>query len=135
MLERPLGVPAESNPELKVIVELRTVRGDAAKGTRPYVCIDRVKYTNESLASMPEAIGHKLIVQIDVRDMRTVRGHLESGVDVGVLTASKAWASHCHSRTVRRAINSILAGRELEIPKSDDPIDAFVLYKRKQVAK
>jgi hypothetical protein len=45
----------------------------------------------ESLGSMPEAIGHKLIVQIDARDMRTVRGHLESGEDVGILTASKAW--------------------------------------------
>ena len=129
MLARPLGVPAESNSELEVVVELRTVRGDAAKGTRPYVCIDRVKYTNESLTSMPEAIGHKLVVQIDVRDMRTVRGHLESGEDVGILTASKAWSGHRHSRAVRKAINSIIAGRELEIPKSDDPIKAFVLYK------
>jgi hypothetical protein len=34
--------------------------------------------------------------------MRTVRGHLESGEDVGILTASKAWSGHCHSRTVRR---------------------------------
>ncbi len=125
MLERPLGVPAESNSELEVVVEQKIVRGDAAKGMRPYVCIGR----------KPEAIGQKLIVQIDARDMRTVRGHLESGEDVGILTASKAWSGHCHSRTVRRAMNSILAARALEIPKSEDPIEALVLYKREQLAK
>jgi hypothetical protein len=135
MLERPLGVPAESNSELEVVVEQKIVRGDAAKGMRPYVCIDRVKYTNESLGRKPEAIGQKLIVQIDARDMRTVRGHHESGEDVGILTASKAWSGHCHSRTVRRAMNSILAARALEIPKSEDPIEALVLYKREQLAK
>jgi putative transposase len=135
MLERPLAVPAESNSERELVVEQTIVRGNTAKGQRPYVCIDRVKYTNESLASMPEAIGHKLIVQIDARDMRTVRGHLESGEDVGILTASKAWWGHGHSRIVRRAINSILARRALEIPKSDDPIEVFGLHKREQLAK
>ncbi len=132
MLERPLGVPAESNSGLEVVVEQKIVRGDAAKGTRPYVCIDQVKYTNESLASMPEAIGHKLIVQFDARDMRTVRGHLESGEDVGILTASKTWSGQRHSRATRKAIISLSAKRRTQTTMADYPLDAFVRSKLEQ---
>jgi hypothetical protein len=103
MVERPLRVRAESNPDVGVVVEQRTDRGDTAKGQRPYVCIDSVKYTTESLGSMPEAIGHRILVEIDARDMRTVHGHLKSRGDIGVLTAT----TRRRTRRVQHGLNHL----------------------------
>lgn len=105
MLEMSLRVPPEPKSEPEVVVEQRIVRGDAAKGRRPHVTIDRVDYTNDLLASLPAAIGRKILVRICPSDMRTVHGSFESGQDIGVLSASGVWSRHCHSRAIRKAIN------------------------------
>ena len=97
MSEKTSGVPTENSLQADVVVEQRTIRGNAARGQRPHVCIDQVKYTNALLASMPAAVGRILLVRIDQRDMRSVHGYLETGEDIGVLSVTACGLS-IHTR-------------------------------------
>jgi hypothetical protein len=135
MLEISLRVPHESKSEPNVVVEQRIVQGDAARGKHPYVIIDRVNYTNEALASMPAAIGRKILVRIDPSEMRTVHGRFESGEDIGTLAASGEWSRHHHTRAIRKAINSLHDVKARSVPESHSSLEAFVRSKKEKRSK
>jgi hypothetical protein len=114
-----------SNDEPDIIVECRTVRGSLTRGRRPHVCIDRVVYSNPRLANMSTAVESKLLLRIDENDMRAIRAQLESGEDLGILTAFGDWSRVPHSRAIRRSINNHLVRRMTTIPSARDQLNAL----------
>lgn len=112
---------------LPVIKEC-TVRGGRTSGRRPYVEIDRARYTNPVLAQSAALIGRKLIVEIDEDDMRFVKAYLEDGSELGMLKAGGKWWVTKHSRKTRKIINSLISKRILIISSQDDPIQVYLKY-------
>ncbi|PTU78650.1 hypothetical protein DBO86_13050 [Pseudomonas indoloxydans] len=116
----------ESSQTTLTIKETPTVRGSIADGRRPYVQIDRVKYTNPTLARIAGLIGKKIVIEINEQDMRSVTAFLTSGESIGVLRAVGKWGRTPHNRQTRKAINSLVSRRLLALSQIDDPILAYI---------
>lgn len=127
-LPRPLPPPTACQPDLGIVAERRTVRGSQQNGRRPYICIDRVNYTNPLLAKSMGLINQELLVHIDASDMRTVRAYFTSGEELGTLSASGGWARTKHTREMRQLINSLRDSGQLTIHAGQDPIEAALSY-------
>ncbi len=108
--------------------EWRYVRGSRKSGRRPYIQIDRVKYSNDVLRNAPQLIGTRVAVDIDEDDLRTVEAFAPSGASLGVLRASRRWRYTKHSRRTRRAINSLLAKKLLFESENPDIVRAYLGY-------
>lgn len=102
------------------------VRGGRATGRRPYIQIDRVRYTSPILAEASELIGQTLIINIDEEDMRQVKAFLRNGQELGFLTAHGKWSVTKHDRRTRREINSLLNRRILILSEFDDPVISYL---------
>lgn len=124
-LVRTLPPAGNLQPELGIMVEQATVRGDQEEGRRPYIQLDRAVYTNHLLARSPGMIGRRLVLHIDERDMRTVRAFLQDGAEIGVLKARGGWSLTPHSRDTRRMVNSLMDTGELQVARDVDPIVTF----------
>lgn len=83
----------------------RTVRGNAAKGRRPYIQFEDERYTSQVLARMPELIGTELTIIADTEDLRTIKAFLPDGAELGILDATGKWSHTPHSLATRRAGN------------------------------
>jgi hypothetical protein len=79
-------------------------------------------------------IGQKLRIYFDPRDIRVIHAFFEDGSELGVLTASKPWCYTPHSLRVRQEIFRLKALGKLRYKDGDDPIEAWVKYKRRQSA-
>ena len=127
-LPRPLPPPTACQPDIGIVVERKTVRGNKEQGRRPYVCIDRVNYTSPLLAKSMALIGRELLIHIDESDIRTVRAFFASGEELGLLVASSGWARTRHTREMRKLVNSLRSSGELSIHEGQDPIEALLAY-------
>lgn len=134
-LPRSLPPPTCSQPELGITVETRFVRGNREAGRRPYVEIDRVHYTNPVLANAMGMIGKKLRLHVRESNLCTVTAYLESGEEIGVLTAQGAWGRVPHTREMRKQINALIDARELANVPGDDPVQKLLSYYAAQVVK
>lgn len=114
------------------IKEFVTVRGSTDDGRKPYVQIDRVRYTNPTLRSAVSLIGKEIVVEIDEQDMRQVHAFLSTGESIGVLRAHGKWGRVPHNRQTRKAINSLITKRLLSITEADDPIQVYLEYLGRQ---
>lgn len=103
------------------------------KGVRPFIQIDRVRYSNQILRSSIWLKGTVLSVEIDEHDMRTVRAFLPNGSLLGVLTASGKWSQTKHSRKTRIAINQLKAQRLITIGEMDDPVEYYLRFLNRQI--
>ena len=113
------------------IIPLRkecTIRGGKSSGRRPYVEIDRVRYTNPVLAQFGALIGQKLIVEIDEDDMRFAKAYLSNGAELGFLKAGSRWGLSKHSRKTRKIINSLVTKKILVVSGFDDPIQTYMNF-------
>jgi putative transposase len=108
--------------------EFVIVRGSISSGRRPYVTIDKVRYTSNILAEAGDLIGTRLTVDIDEDDMRQVKAFLPNGAELGFLIAGGKWSLTKHDRKTRKAINSLLYKRVLVLSKFDDPVVTFLRY-------
>jgi hypothetical protein len=127
-LPRPLPPPTACQPDIGIVVERKTVRGNQEQGKRPHIYIDRVNYTSPLLAKSMALIGREILVHIDESDMRTVRAYFVSGEELGVLAASGGWARTKHTREMRKLVNSLRSAGELLIHTGQDPIEALLAY-------
>ncbi|MAR00621.1 MAG: hypothetical protein CMI00_08790 [Oceanospirillaceae bacterium] len=105
-----------------------TIRGNIKHGRRPYIQIDRVRYTSAVLSQTPALIGKKISIEIDEDDMRQVKAYLTNGAELGFLKAIGQWGVTKHSRKTRKAINSLIHKRILSIASMDDPIQAYLQH-------
>ncbi|MEN5109302.1 hypothetical protein ABE521_10635 [Pseudomonas sp. TWI672] len=103
-----------------------TVRGNSKKGRRPYVQFMRVRYSSSLLADGWGLIGKKVIIYIDENDLRVLTAYTPDGFLLGKLVAMGPWADTKHDLKTRKAINSKLADRTLQIASEQDPVRAYL---------
>lgn len=105
-----------------------TVRGNLADGRRPYIQLDRVRYSSAVLANAGHLVGKMIVLEIDDEDMRQVCAYLMNGAELGFLKAQGKWALTKHSRRTRRAINSLASKRVITISEFDDPVQIYLRH-------
>ncbi|WP_342529258.1 hypothetical protein MKY80_11535 [Lysinibacillus sp. FSL R5-0849] len=106
----------------------RTVRGNITKGIRPYIYYEGVRYVNDLLVNTYSLVGKKLILAVNIDDIRFVKAYLEDGSELGNLTATGKWGLRHHSLRERKAINRLKNNGEIHINISDDPIEIYHNY-------
>ena len=82
-----------------------TIAGSVKRGLRPYVQFKGAVYRNPQLSAMGSLIGKKVMLEVDIRDLRCIHCYLESGKSIGILQAQGGWANTPHSLQTRQAIN------------------------------
>jgi putative transposase len=117
-----------SNNSLLPCIEHRRVNGSHSSGRRPYVVIDRVRYTSDVLSGNYGLANKTILVEINEEDMRQVRAYLENGTSLGFLRADHKWGVYKHSRRLRKAINSLITRKLIHISNYDDPVTAYHRY-------
>lgn len=135
---RHLPMSSESSKSLIVTRRECIVRGGQHSGRRPYIQVDRGKYTSPVLATSSALVGHKLIIEYDHDDdgdYRQVKAFLSNGAELGILSVVGKWSKTRHSRRTRLAINRLLSRRILVWSEFDDPIRAYLNFLSKPTGK
>ena len=126
-------LPKQPDSTISPIVcrQVCTVRGGRSIGRRPYIQLDRGKYTSGVLATSPGLVGRSVVVEFDDSDdadYRFVRAFLSNGSELGVLSVAGKWAKTKHSKKTRQMINRLLCRRILVWADFDDPVKAYLRY-------
>lgn len=108
--------------ELSSRVKKCVVRGSIRKGIRPYIQLDKARYTTPELAGRPDLIGSSLRIKIDPQDYRVVVAYHESGELMGPLRAQGIWSHTKHSVTTRKLVNKAIDKKVIECSIIDDVI-------------
>ena len=108
------------------------VRGQLARGERPYITYMHVRYTSTQLSRRPGLVGQTLRVHADPQDLRQLVVTSTSGEILEPLLASGPWREHAHSLWLRRAFFKAKRQRQLDFASGDDPIEAFLAHRRKE---
>lgn len=111
--------------QLKKIV---TVRGNKDSGRHPYVQFLRVHYTSGYLHEAWAMIGEKVVLHIDENDLRLVTAFTLEGFSLGKLTAVGKWADTKHDMRTRKAINSKMMDRTLQVSFEQDPVLVYLAF-------
>ena len=114
---------------------LCTVVGSLKDGKRPYINLYGVRYSSRLLQQATDLIGKPMRVHFDTQDLRVVHAYLPGGAEFGPLTAARPWHQTQHSLRLRQEILRLRRQRKLHFTESDDPVRAFLNFKRKQVTK
>ena len=128
----PRALPRTERATLCLLQEARcvTIKGSLKDGTRPHINFENVRYSSDVLSNNPGLIGKKLMIYFDVRDTRMIRAFFADGAELGILTASKPWCFTPHSLRVRQEIFRLKRLGKLSYKEGDDPVEAWVKYKR-----
>lgn len=116
----------------------KRVLGNVKKGRRPYIDLDRARYTSPVLKKLTGLIGKRIEVEADQDpkgDYRTVRAFLENGQDLGILTVKGPWACVRHSVADRKLVNRLRDRGILHYAENQDPIQALLDALGAQIAK
>lgn len=114
------------DPRVAVEIITATIRGSRAKGRRPYIEIDKGKYTSDLLSQAWSLIGQRVVVHIS-GDFRKVRVFRQDGSEFGVVNVIGHWSRTFHTREVRKEINRLLKERKLDM-RGGDPVAAYTEY-------
>jgi len=132
-LPQPIPYPVRNDLRLLQHVVECVVRGDLTKNIRPYVKIDRCRYTNERLANSYFLLQKTVVVYLDRRDSRIAHCTVkETGELLGPLIVERRWASHAISIRDRKLINrSGLSQRTMD--DRNDPVLNFSKEKKQEL--
>ena len=119
-------------PQLLHDPVLCQVRGQIARGERPYITYMHVRYTSAQMAKRPGLVGQQLRVHADPQDLRQLVVSTSAGEILEPLLASGPWRNHAHSLWLRRAFFKAKRERQLDFADGDDPIEAFLAHRRKE---
>lgn len=92
---------------LTYLTELKTIRGSATHGKRPYISYKGVEYRNDILSQSMGLIGNKIIIEINPDDIRTLTAYFEDGSYFGILIAVGDWGRVPHSLKTREEANKL----------------------------
>ena len=109
------------------------VAGSLKDGKRPYINLLGVRYSSRLLQQATDLIGQSLRIHVDPQDLRVVHAYLADGAEFGPLNASRPWHLSPHSMRLRQEIMRLRRQRKLHFSEGDDPVRAFLDFKRKQV--
>ena len=132
---RILPTLLREQPQLLHDPVLCRVRGQIARGERPYITYMHVRYTSLQLAKRPGLVGQQLRVHADPQDLRQLVVATTSGEILEPLLVSGPWRGHAHSLWLRRAFFKAKRQRQLDFAAGDDPIEAFLAHRRKEARK
>jgi len=102
-----------------------TIRGSVKEGERPYIQYLDARYRSDLLGCSPEFIGQKLLLLINVTDLRTVKAFLPDGRVFGELKAEGRWSLTKHSLKTRRLVIHLVREGQLQIGY-EDPVRAVI---------
>lgn len=128
LLLRRLPAPSANQPALGINIQTREIRGSREEGRRPYVELDRVRYTNPVLASSMGLIGKKLRLHVCESNMCSFEAFHESGESLGILTAQGPWGRTPHTREMRKIVNGLKHSGQLTYGPDDDPIHKLLEF-------
>ena len=77
---------------------------------------------------MPDLIGTKLTLLININDLRMIKAYLPDGSEFGILTAKGKWALKPHTLKMRQEINKLKRNKEIHLSMYDDPIEVYHQY-------
>jgi hypothetical protein len=124
------GWPRQADPgEVARVLNLFksvTVRGGIESGRRPYVHYLGVNYSSDVLKFASHWVGQKISIEINVRDLRTVRAYAPNGAEIGVLRAAPPWHRTPHTIEMRQAVNALVSRKQLQYLEQSDPIMALL---------
>ena len=129
---RILPALLREQPQLLHDPVLCRVRGQIARGERPYITYMHVRYTSAQLSKRPALVGQQLRVHPDPQDLRQLVVATTSGEILEPLLASGPWRDHAHSLWLRQAFFKAKRQRQLDFADGDDPIEAFLAHRRKE---
>ena len=115
------------------IQQPRTIRGSHKSGKRPYIEYMGVEYRNDLLVHSAHLINTKVIVHVNVDDLRTIRVFLPDGSEFGELVAAGKWSLTPHNLQIRKAINLLKSKKLIHFTQWDDPIFVYHEYLLSQV--
>ena len=104
-----------------------TIRGSVEEGERPYIQYLDARYRSDLLGCSPEFIGQKLLLLINVTDLRTVKAYLSDGRVFGDLKTDGRWSLTKHSLKTRRLIIQLVREGQLQIGYQD-PVSAVISH-------
>ena len=105
-IRQALPANAQEDKRLLTHVEECTVRGDPAKGIRPYVKWDNCIYTNPILSQRDYLIKKTLVLYTNLDDIREVVATIkETGEDIGKMTLERKWRFRPVTVRFRKMIN------------------------------
>ncbi|MGF6265330.1 putative transposase [Paraburkholderia youngii] len=127
-------LPEARRSALCLLQEARivTIRGNVARGVRPHVNFEYVRYDNGLLSGMTGLIGQQLRVYFNVKDLRHLHAFFMNGAELGVLTAARPWCFTPHSLRIRQEIFSLIRQRKLAWREGEDPVGAWFAWKKEQ---
>ncbi|MDM8350303.1 hypothetical protein P8H27_15590 [Pseudomonas sp. sp1636] len=121
---------AEQRERLQADLTTRkaTVRGSCDSGRRPYIQLDRVRYTSAILAGDFAFVGMQLLIEVDNHDYRAVKAYLPNGESIGYLCAQGWWGEFKHTPSVRLKVNSLIRSGDLKIDEDKSPTQQLSDY-------
>ena len=99
----------------------REVHGNPKEGRRPYIYYEGVIYRNDVLSNLPDLIGTKLNLIININDLRVIKAYLPDGSEFGYLTATGKWGVAPHSLQTRKQIKKLKSLKQIYYTSEDDP--------------
>lgn len=104
------------------------IRGRIEKGGRPYIQLDKARYTSPELAGRPDLIGKKVLAIINPKDYRILEIFHLTGELFGTVRVQGIWSKTRHSITTRKLINGAIGKRVFECALVDDVVLAYRHY-------
>lgn len=124
-LIREVPPSQRSNWTLRELWVEATIRGSVKEGERPYIQYLDARYHSDLLGCSPEFIGQKLLLLVNVLDLRTVKAFLSDGRAFGDLKAGGRWSLTKHSLKTRHLIIHLVREGQLQIGYQD-PVRAVI---------
>lgn len=102
-----------------------TIRGNVKEAERPYIQYLDARYRSDLLGCSPEFIGQKLLLLVNVTDLRTLKAFLPDGRVFGDLKVDGRWSLTKHSLKTRRLVIQLIREGQLQIGYQD-PVSAVI---------
>lgn len=125
------SLPASKRHQLYLLREaiIVPIKG---RNTTVHVNFEGVRYSSDTLARKHELVGQELRIYFIARDIRKIHAFFMDGSELGILVASKQWRTTPHSLRLRKEILRLKRLRKLTWGANDDPVAAYIAYKRKE---
>jgi transposase InsO family protein len=104
-----------------------TVRGSEPRGKTPYIQYEDAIYRSILLSQSAEYIGQKLLLRVNLTDLRTVQAFWHDGREFGLLQVTGSWAISRHSLHTRRLANKLSRAKAIHIGYRD-PVNVLKSY-------
>lgn len=125
MVPRQLSEHERTEANFFSLQTTRVVQGSKSTGKRPHINYEGVPYTSTLLARNFSLVGEKLIVEVNIDDISTLKVYLADGQELDYLKAKGPWGKRPHTLRTRKTINKLVREDKLKFDDVISPIDAL----------